>query len=216
MLKIQLRLKFHDSAYRRNNSIVAVLRYNTKLGLDTFLYSNNNNQPASEYHNFTSQALTNTKGSKAKQANLRRTSELLYNIGVRVLLSTNNINIKKVSLKMKPIWIGLLTITTANYINNHYSLNLSTDPSQNVICNGFHICIIKAYMNNNSTLFPQCELAKTGPVTQDRYEVQKVLEYRKTLRTSIPQYKIYWFGYALADEPWINAADICTIILQDF
>ena len=71
-------------------------------------------------------------------------------------------------------------------------------------------------MNNNSTLIPQCQLEKPGPVSQDRYEVQKVIEYRNATQTGIPQYKFRWLGYLLEDDQGIYAKDISVRILQDF
>ena len=45
-------------------------------------------------------------------------------------------------------------------------------------------------MNNNFKLFPQRQLEKPGPVSQDRYEVEKVIEYCKASGTGVPQYKV--------------------------
>ena len=59
---------------------------------------------------------------------------------------------------------------------------------------------IKAYVNNISILFPQRQLGKPGAVFQDRYEVEKVMEYHKPPRTGIPQWKVYWLGYSLEDD----------------
>ena len=98
---------------------------------------------------------------------------------------------------MKPFWIGPLTILSANYNRKDYSWDLSTDPSLNYSHNTFHVCTIKPYGNNNWILLPQHQLVKPGPILHDRYEVEKVIEYRKVLRTSVPQYKVCWLGYAL-------------------
>ena len=70
-------------------------------------------------------------------------------------------------------------------------------------------------MNINSTLFPQRQLEKLGPVSQDSYEVEKVIEYRKAPRTSVPRYKVLWLGYSLENDQWIIVKDISTGILQD-
>ena len=75
ILEIQLRLNLRYNASRRNNPCVIVLGLDTKLGLDTCPYPINNYQPATERHNATSQALTSTKASQAKQANLHCTLE---------------------------------------------------------------------------------------------------------------------------------------------
>ena len=96
---------------------------------------------------------------------------------------------------MNPPCIGPFTYLSANYNPNNYGLNLSMDPSANLIYNNFHISKCKPYMNNNSTLFPQYKLAKPGPLSQARYEVKKVIAYCKSLRTRLEQYKVRCFGY---------------------
>ena len=101
---------------------------------------------------------------------------------------------------MKPLWIGLLTILSANYNCNNNSLDLSSDPSMNVIYNTFHVRKVKPYVHDNYTIFPQCDLEKLGPVSQDRYEVKKIIEYRTAPQTGIPQYKLHWLGYSLEDD----------------
>ena len=70
---------------------------------------------------------------------------------------------------MKPLTIGPFTILSANYDRNNYSLDLSSDPSLNLIYNTFHVSKIKAYVNNHCILFLQRQLGKPGPVSQDRY-----------------------------------------------
>ena len=125
-----------------------------------------------DLHNATSLALTEVKDSQAKQANLYWTPEPQHKVGEKVFLSTKNINIKNASPKMKPLWIRPFTIQSANYNGNNYSLDLYTDPSLNLTYNTLYISKIKAYVNDNYTLFPQCELAKPAPVSKDRYEFE--------------------------------------------
>ena len=127
-----------------------------------------------------------------------------------------NINIKNVSSEMKPLLIGQFIILSANYNRKNYSLDLSLDLSLSLIYNTFHVSKFKPYVNNHSTLFPQCQLEKPGPVSWDRYEVEKVIEYYNTLQTGVPQYKVHWLGYSLEDDQWIDATDISARILQDF
>ena len=117
---------------------------------------------------------------------------------------------------MKPLPIELFTIRSANYYSNNYSLYLSSEPSLNFIHNTFHVSKVKPYLKNNSTVFPQCQLGKPGPVSQDRYEVEKVIKYRKALQTGAPQYKVGWLGYSFEDNQWMDAKNISTGILQDF
>ena len=56
ILKIQLRLNSRYNASHRNNPFVTGLSFDAKLGLNTFRYTINNYDPATEYHNATSQA----------------------------------------------------------------------------------------------------------------------------------------------------------------
>ena len=64
-------------------------------------------------------------------------------------------------------------------------------------------------------MFPQYQLEKPGPVLQDRYKVEKAIEYLKAPRTGVPQYKVRRLGYSLEDDLWIDTKDISTGILQD-
>ena len=89
---------------------------------------------------------------------------------------------------------------SANYNRNNYSLDILSGPNLNLIYNTFYISNVKPYVNNNSTLFLQRQLEKPGPVSQYRYEVKKVIEYRKAPRTCVPQYKFRWLGYSLEDD----------------
>ena len=49
-------------------------------------------------------------------------------------------------------------------------------------------------------MFLQRQLEKPEPVSQDRYEVKKVIEYCKGLRTGVPKYKLCWLGYSREDH----------------
>ena len=71
-------------------------------------------------------------------------------------------------------------------------------------------------MNNNSTLFSQRQFDKPGPVAQERYEDEKVIECCTGLQTGVAQYKLCWLAYSLEDDQWVDAKDISTGILQDF
>ena len=76
---------------------------------------------------------TNAKASQAKQANLHHTLEPKHKVGDKVLLCTKNININNILPKMKPLWMGLFTIISANYNCNNYSLDVCLYQSLNLI-----------------------------------------------------------------------------------
>ena len=180
--------------------LVTVLVFNAKLGLHRFPYSINRYQPAIERHNATSEALTSAKASQAKQANLHHILEPQHKVVDKVLLSTKNINIKNILPKMKPLWIGPFTLLSANYNCNNYSLDPSSNPSLNLMYNTFQVSKVKPYMINNYILFPQRQLEKPVPVSQDRCKVEKVTEYRKETKTGVQQYNVPWLGYSLVED----------------
>ena len=55
-------------------------------------------------------------------------------------------------------------------------------------------------MYTNSTLFSRSQLAKPGPVSEDNYEVEKVIAYCEEPRSAIVQYKVHKLGYSLEDD----------------
>ena len=92
--------------------------------------------------------------------------------------------------KLNPKWLGPFTVTAANYQRRNYSLNFSTEPSLNLIYDTFHVNKLKSYIPNNDKEFPGHKLEKPGPVEDDRWEVEKVLEFRLAPRTGERQYKV--------------------------
>ena len=155
------------------------------LGINTCSYSINNDQPVRERHNSTIQALPAAKAIQPKQVNLQYTPEPQYNVGDKVLLATNNIYINNVLHKMKHPWLGPCMILLIDYICTNDTVDLSSNLDHCHTCNTLHISNIKIYVNNNSILFPQCQLVKPGPVAQDRCKVKKVIEYYKPTRTGM-------------------------------
>ena len=101
--EIQLRLNWHYNAFQGNNPLVTVLGFNTNLGLDIFPYCISKYQSATERHDAFCQALTNTKSSQAKQANLHRTLKPQHEVGEKVLLYIKNIHIKHISPDRKSV-----------------------------------------------------------------------------------------------------------------
>ena len=106
-------------------------------------------------------------------------------------------------------------IPLANYNCNNYSLDHYTHLSLNLIYNICLITKVKPDVTYNSILFPLHQLARSGPVTQVRYEVEKVIEYCKIPRTGVPQCKLLWSGYSLVDDQGIYVKEIPTGILQE-
>ena len=63
-------------------------------------------------------------------------------------------------------------------------------------------------MPNNDEKFTNRKLDKPGPVEGDRWEVEKVLQFRFKPGTRQPQYEVQWNGYEQHENSCINAEDI--------
>jgi len=126
------------------------------------------------------------------------------------------INLLNTSRKLKPRWVGPFRIQHVNWKRNNYTLDLSTDSRLSLIHNTFHICKIKPYIENDSTNFSSRHEEQPGEVTEGRWEVERVLEFRTPPRTGKSQYLVRWKGYGSDDDEWINFEGISLKIVQDF
>ena len=99
---------------------------------------------------------------------------------------------------------------------NNYTLDLSTDRRLSRIHNTFHISKIKPYVEKDSTNFLGRHDEQPGEITEGRYEVERVLEFRTTPRAGKSQYLVHWKGYVRDDDEWINFEDIRLEIVQHF
>jgi len=95
-------------------------------------------------------------------------------------------------------------------------LDLSTDRWLSLIHNIFHISKIKPYVENDSTNFPGRHEEQPGEVTEGRWEVERVLEFRTAPRAGKSLYLVCWKGYESDEDEWINFEDLSLEIVQDF
>jgi len=182
--EIQLKLNFRDNTARQHSPFFSLLGFEAKLGPSSFPYPINPYTPAEERHLDTSRNLYSSNVKQAKQANKKKSVPPLLSAGQKVLLSTENINLLNTSRKLKPRWVGPFRIQHVNRKRNNYTLDLSTDSRLSLIHHTFHISKIKPYVENDSTNFPGCHDEQPGEVTEGRWEVERVLEFRTAPRTS--------------------------------
>ena len=90
---LRLNTRYYASYWKY--PFATVLGFDGRLGLDTFPYPFHKHQPTTERHNAKSHVLTSAKASQAKQANLHGTLEPKHKVANKVLVSKNNINLKK-------------------------------------------------------------------------------------------------------------------------
>jgi len=214
--EIQLKLNFRNNTARQYSLIFSLLGFEANLGPFFFPYPITPYTPAEEHHLDTYCNLYSSKVKQAKQANKTGSVPPLLPAGQKVLLSTENINLLNTSRKLKPRWVGPFRIQHVNRKRNNYTLDLSIDSRLSLIHNTFHISKIKPYVENDSTTFLGRHEEQPGKVTEGRWEVEQVLEFRTAPRTSKSQYLVCWKGYGSDDNECINFEDISLEIVQDF
>ena len=124
------------------------------------------------------------------------------------MLSSQNINLPNVNKKLKPRWLGPFPIRQVNYKRNNYTLDLTSNFDLRHIYNTLHIGLLKPYRDNNQQVFPNRHYAEPGPVKDDRYEVEKGVNFRFSHPAGDPLYQIRWKGYLRSDDQCIHADEI--------
>jgi len=214
--EIQLKLNSRDNTAREHSPFFSLLCFEAKLGPSSFPYPINPYTPAEECYLDTSPNLYSSQVKQAKQANKKGSVPPLLSAGQKVLLYTQNITLLNTSRKLKPRWVGPFRIQHVNRKWNNYTLDLSTDSRLFLIHNTFHISKIKPYVKNYSTNFLGRHEEHRGEVTEGRWEVEQVGEFRTAPCTGQSQYLVRWKGYGSDDDEWIIFEDISLEIVQDF
>jgi len=164
---------------------------NTPLPIPITIFSN----PAKRFYE-AAENLTKAKIQQTYQANKKRSASPAYPVGSQVMLSTKNLPARYNSYKLSPKWIGPFKVTKELTVTQNVELDLSENPDLSNISLVFHTCLIKPYFPN-PIKFTGKEKTKPGPVDEkeNRYEVERVMEYRSQSGTELPQYKVRWKGY---------------------
>ena len=120
------------------------------------------------------------------------------------------------TLKTKPVWIGPFKIQKFNHWFNNYSLDFSEHPELQLLHNNFHISVLKPYHRNDPAKFSNRVAEKPPPVQDDRFLVEKVLEFRSRPGTGGREYKVRWTGYGPEYDEWVNVNDIDSDLLENY
>ena len=109
---------------------------------------------------------------------------------------------------MKSRWLEPFPITQVNYQPNNYTLNLSSNAELWHIHKAFHIGLLKPYCENNQLEFLQCHYSESWPMKDDRYEVEKAVNFRFSHAAREPLYQTRWKGYLPCQDQWIHSNEI--------
>ena len=129
------------------------------------------------------------------QANKRRNLPPRWKIAQKVILSSQNIHYPNVNKKMKPRWLGPFPITPVSYQRNNYTLDLNSNSDLHYFHKTCHIQLLKCYRKNNQHEFPQRHNRKPGPVTADKYKLEKGVNFRFSHSAREPLCQIRCNGY---------------------
>ena len=172
----------------------AVLYDSVVPKLPTLIQATNNLKLANERQSF--------------QANKRRNQPSRWKIQQKVLLSSQNINVPNVNKKMKSRWLGPFPITQVDCQHNNYTLDLSSNTDLHQIHKTLHIGLLKLYRENKQPEFPQRHNSEPGPVRDNRYEFENVVNFRFHHLAREPLYQIRWKGYRPSQDQWIYSDQI--------
>jgi len=133
------------------------------------------------------------------------------------MLLTKNLPARYNSSKLSPKWIGPFKVTNELTFTQNVELDLSENPDLSNISPVFHTSLIKPYFPNPIKFTGRAE-TKLGPVDEkeNRYEVERVMEYRSQPGTGLHQYKVRWKGYDYHQDEWVNDKDIDHSLKKDF
>jgi hypothetical protein len=146
---------------------------------------------------------------QAYHANEHRAPEITYKEGDLVMLLTENRRRnykrkdKKRVAKFMPRNDGPYTVIKAFPEKSEYTLRLPNNPQT---FPGFHSSLLKPFVPNDPTLFPDREFTRPGAVvTEDGTEenmIDKIVDARRRGRGK--QYLVRWVGYDRDHDEWLS------------
>ena len=137
-------------------------------------------------------------GMKAQADKHRRDHQI--KIGDKVMLKTKNLKLKSMhSHKLAPKWIGPFTVIGSRH-KDSFELDLEGKYRIHPV---FHVNLLKPWIPNDQTQFPNRVQDPPSPVIvddQEEFEVDSIIN--KRTRFGKTQYLVTWKGYRPEDSTW--------------
>ena len=107
-----------------------------------------------------------------------------------------------------PRWLGPFPITQVYDQRNNYTLDLTSNTDLRQIHKTFHMGLLKPYRENNLQELPQRYYSEPGPMKDDRYEVENVVNFRFSHSAREPLHQIRCDEYLPGQDQWIHRDEI--------
>jgi len=153
------------------------------------------------------------KVAQAEFANRRRTNEVVFTEGERVLLSTKHRRREYMQshsdrvTKFMPRFDGPFEVIRAHLETSDYTLLLPNEPNRFPT---FHSSLLRKYNPNDYELFPSCSLPQPGPVItpdgQEEWVIRDIIDERTRGRGK--QYLVRWMGWGDEENRWLSGRDV--------
>ena len=128
--------------------------------------------------------LNSAKHDQIEYANKHRIPAKYHEKGDDLMLFTKHLPADEFKLcEFTPKWTGPFKVPEYNPRNPNVKLDISDFPELSNICNKFHNSLLKPFKPNDNNPFTEWNLKRPGPVEDDRWEVENVLEFKSQQKT---------------------------------